>query len=482
MCSTPCSARTDYTTAGGSNRRPAALEGTSIRIPTDRRNARPALARPYVVLLALAGVILAGWLLLMLPLSAQEGRTPPVHALFVAASAATVTGLSPLDLGVHFSGFGQGVILLLIEVGGIGFASASVLLFAFSGREVGLGDRLFLQESLGASQLGGVVGLSYSIIRITLLIEAAGFALLALRFVPDFGVGRGLWIALFQAVSTFCNTGLDLAGTPEQPFGGLARYRADVYVNLVLAVLIILGGLSFPVLAELAAFRRGARLSMYARLILWSNAALWLLGMAAYAVTEWSNPSTLGPLPTTSKLAGAFFASAALRTGGVALIPLAAVATGTQLISMALMFVGASSESTGGGIKVSTFGVLLAVVWDTLRGREKVHVLGRRLIPETIYKALTVAVVSAVFVGAMSIALLAAEGGAYKPLLWETISAFSTVGLTLDQTPKLSSAGMLLIVFTMYWGRLGPITLVTAILHREEPEPLTYPTERIPIG
>ena len=159
-----------------------------------------------------------------------------------------------------------------------------------------------------------------------------------------------------------------------------------------------------------------------------------------------------------------------------------ALATSTQLVSMMLMFIGAASESTGGGIKTNTFGVLMAAVWDTLRGREKIHVFGRRLAPETIYKAMTVAVVGVTVVSVVSLLLSFIEGGPFKPLLWETISAFSTVGLSLDLTPKLSTAGMLVIILTMYWGRLGPITLVAALVQREEPEPVTYPVERIPIG
>ena len=159
-----------------------------------------------------------------------------------------------------------------------------------------------------------------------------------------------------------------------------------------------------------------------------------------------------------------------------------ALLASTQMISMAFMLIGASSESTGGGIKTNTFGVLMATIWDTLRGREKVHVYGRRLAPETVYKAMTVAIVSVLAVGVISVALSFVEGGPFRPLLWETVSAFATVGLTLDLTPTLSTAGMLVVAFTMYWGRIGPLSLVAALVAREEPEPITYPVERIPVG
>lgn len=443
---------------------------------------RPALSRPHVILLAFLGVIAVGTLLLSLPISARGGYTRPVHALFVATSATAVTGLTPIDPGAHFSLFGQVVILLLIQIGGIGFASVSVLLFAFTRRDVGLGGRLLLQESLGANELGGVLRLSAYILRVTLAIEGVGLLLLSLRFVPEYGLARGLWLSLFQAVSTFCNAGFDLFGSPERPFVGLADYRADPYVNAVLAALIILGGISFPALAELARYRATRRLSMYTKLILSVTAALLLGGTLAYALLEWSNPETLGGLPPPMRPVAAFFGATTLRTAGIAMLPPSALLTATQVVSLALMFIGASSESTGGGIKTNTFGVLMAAVWDTLRGREKVHVYGRRLAPETVYKAMTVATVAVTAVAVLSLALLLIEGGAFKPLLWETVSAFATVGLTLDTTPTLSTPGLLLIVFTMYWGRLGPLSLVAALVEREEPEPITYPVERIPIG
>jgi trk system potassium uptake protein TrkH len=453
-----------------------------MRLAARQASDRPALGRPRVILLSFLVVILLGAALLWLPISARDGYTRPIHALFVATSATAVTGLTPLDPNVHFSPFGQVVILLLIQFGGVGIASASVVLFTFSGRGVGLGDRLLIQESLGASQLGGVVALSFYILRVTLAIEAAGFVLLALRFVPELGLGRGLWVSLFQSVSTFCNAGFDLFGSARRPFVGPSDYRSDVYVNLVLAALIFLGGVSFPVLAELARYRSTRRLSMFAKLILVTNVGLLLFGMAAYLVIEWSHADTLGPLPVWNKALTAFFGSTALRTAGIAMIAPSALHTSTQVIAMALMFIGASSESTGGGIKANTFGVLMGSVWDTLRGREKIHLFGRRLAPETVYKALTVTTVAALAVGVLSLALSWAEEESYLAVLWETVSAFGTVGYTLDLTPNLSSFGMLVVIFTMYWGRVGPVTLVAALVQREEPEPLTYPVERIPIG
>lgn len=370
----------------------------------------------------------------------------------------------------------------LMQAGGIGFASASVLLFAFARRDVGLGERLLLQESLGESQLGGVTSLAYYILRVTFILEAAGFVLLSLRFVPQYGLGRGLWFSLFHSVSAFCNAGYDLFGSVDHPFAGLASYRSDVYVNLVLSSLVIFGGLSFPVLAELASYRRTRRLSMFAKLILTVNLALLTVGATSYAAIEWSNPRTIGPLPVWNKLMAAVFNTAALRTVGMATAAPSGLVTSTQIISMASMLIGASSESTGGGIKTNTFGVLMAAVWDTLRGRQKIQVFGRRLPPETVYKAMTVTVVAMLAISVVSLSLSFSEGGPFKPLLWETISAFGTVGLSLDLTPRLSTPGMLLIMLTMYWGRVGSLTLVTALVQREEPEPISYPVERIPIG
>ncbi len=433
-------------------------------------------------MLTFAAIICAGTVLLYLPVSAQRGSTSLTHALFIATSATAVTGLTPLDPGAHFSVFGQVVILGLIQLGGVGFASASVIVFAFTRRDVGLGGRLLLQESLGTGEMGGVLALSAYILRVTLAIEAVGFVLLAARFVPEYGLQRGLWLSLFQAISTFCNAGFDIFGSVERPFVGLSEYRTDVYVNLVVASLIILGGISFPVLAELARYRAHRRLSMYTKLILTVTASLLLVGTLSYALIEWSNPETLGPLPVGRKLIAAFFASVTLRTAGIAMIAPSALAATTQVISMALMLIGASSESTGGGIKTNTFGVLMAAVWDTLRGREKIHVYGRRLAPETVYKAMTVTTVAVMAVGLISLVLSAVEDAPYKRLLWETVSAFATVGLTLDLTPTLSTAGLLIITFTMYWGRIGPLSLVTALVAREEPEPISYPVERIPIG
>lgn len=446
------------------------------------RSRRRAAGRPWLIFLTFAVLIAVGATVLSLPFSARGGYTRPDHALFVATSAVTVTGLTPLDLAVHFTPFGQAVVLLLIQVGGVGFVSFSVLLFALQGRDPGLGQRLLLRESLGSDAIGGVLGLGLRVLRVTLVVEAIGAALLALRWVPEYGLAQGLWAALFQSISSFCNNGLDVLGTPDRPFVGLAEYRGDVYVNLVISTLVILGGFSFPVLGELWRYPRTRRLSVYARLILVVNACLLAGGTLSYAVLEWSNPRTLGPDPWWEKLLSSYFGTTVLRTGGVAMLPYSQMAVTTQIISILLMFIGASSESTGGGVKTNTVGLLMAAVWDTLRGREKIHVFARRIPPETIYKAMTVVVVSACVVGGVSLALSLTEGGAFTPLIWETVSAFSTVGLSLDFTQRLTTPGLLLIALTMYWGRLGPLSLIAALVAREEPEPITYPVERIPIG
>ncbi|WP_240738227.1 TrkH family potassium uptake protein [Deinococcus fonticola] len=442
---------------------------------------RPVLARftpPQIIAaLYLLGILL-GTLALHLP-GVQTGvnRLDSVKLLFTATSAICITGLTVSDLGDGFTRFGQIIVIVLAQIGGLGIVTFGTLVAMLAGRKVNFTERQLLREQISALNVGGAVSLLRIILLYTLVGELAGAALLALRFVPQFGLGDGLYYALFHSVSAFNN-----AGFVVMP-GGMSQYVQDPLVSGVIALQIILGGLGFLVQLNVLTHwqnPRRNRLLIYSKLTLATTAFLLVTGTLVYLVLEWANPGTLGPLQPAGKVLAAFFQSVTPRSGGFAPLNTEALVSGSLFLTMALMFVGANSGSTGGGIKTSTFAILMGSAWNLISGRTDLIAFGRRIVPENVVRAGTITAIYTLLVSGAFFALLVTNPRLdFTHLLFETISAAATVGLSMNTTPQINDPGLLILTVLMYLGRIGPVTFAVAINARRTNKSLIdYPPER----
>lgn len=449
------------------------------------RERRRLFSPPRVLALSIASLILSGAVLLWLPVSAAPGRsTPFLDALFTATSAVCVTGLIVQDTPAHFSTFGHLVLLLLIQAGGLGYMTISTVLAAALGRSVTLQERLTLQEGLNVQGLDGLMRFALTVLKLTLVFELTGAAILAARWWGDFGPGQALWYGLFHAVSAFNNAGFTLWSD------NLVRWRGDVTVNLVITVLIVSGGLGFFVLTELLQRQRKVRLSVHTRLVLTATGALLAGGTLGIYALEAGNPRTLGTLPWAEQWLAAWFQAVTPRTAGFNTLDYAAMTPPALFLTMALMFIGASPGSTGGGVKTTTFSITVAALWATVRGDDEPHVFGRRLGADLVARAFFVSLIAFLLLNAVAGLVLVTEQRDLLRTLFETTSAFGTVGLSLGENgaPMSLSAfftplGKSLIILMMFVGRLGPLTLAFAVARRATVQPrLRYPEGKVLIG
>ena len=438
---------------------------------------------PYQVLaLGFAGLVLLGALLLSLPVASQSGQgTPFIDALFTATSAVCVTGLVVVDTGTHYSSFGHTVIILLIQVGGLGIMAISTLFALLIGKKIRLKERLLMQEALNQLSVSGVVRLTIYIIRVTLLIEFIGGTILALRWYPEMGP-KGIYYGYWHAISAFCNAGFDLFGAVHGPFSGITAYVDDIVVNLTIAGLIILGGIGFAVMHDAWESSSFLRLSLHSKIVLITTAALILGGAGLFYLFEHANPDTLKPLSLQGKILGSFFQSVTSRTAGYNTLDISKLYDGTLFLLIILMFVGASPASTGGGIKTSTTAVLMLAIWALVRGRSDAECFGRRIPKDIIYKAFSVLLIAFMLVVIVTMALTITEHFSFISILFEVTSAFGTVGLTTGITPTLSTSGKVWLILTMFAGRVGPVTLALAIAMRSRKAQIQYPDGKIIIG
>ncbi|WP_443322190.1 TrkH family potassium uptake protein [Streptomyces sp. 7N604] len=441
-------------------------------------------ARAGVFAFALA--IVAGALLLTLPLAAQDGTaTNPLTTVFTSTSAVCVTGLAVVDTGTYWSGFGQSVILGLIQVGGFGIMTfASLLGLLVSGR-LKLRMQLTAQAETKTLGIGDVRRVLLGVAATTLAVELAFGVVLALRFRFGYGrtVGEAAFSGFFHAVSAFNNAGFGLHAD------NLVGYTDDPWVTLPVAAAVILGGIGFPVLLELlrgSRRTRGAaarRWSLHTRLTVATTAVLLVAGTALTLGLEWSNPGTIGPFSWPHKLLSGFFYSAMSRTAGFNAIDVAALEPATLLGTCILMFIGGGSAGTAGGIKVTTFAVLAAAILAEARGDTAVDVMGRRIAPSALRQALTVALVGVgCVIGATLVLLTVSEDETFEAVLFEAVSAFATVGLSTGITPDLPDPALVVLIGLMFIGRLGPITLASALALRERARRYQLPEERPIIG
>lgn len=434
--------------------------------------------KPAQVLgLGFAAVILVGAALLTLPAaSAAHVRTPFINALFTATSATCVTGLIVVDTGSYWSVFGQLVILTLIQVGGLGIMTMATLFALMIGRRITFRERILIQEAIGQLNVAGVVRLTKYILVSTLAIEGTGALILFLRWLRDLPPGRAAYFGVFHAISAFCNAGFDLWGN------SLVRFVDDVTINLVMGGLIIIGGLGFYVLADIWQNRRFDRLNLHSKLVIKTTALLIGVGTVLLYLLEMRNPATLASLSLKGKLLAAWFAAVTPRTAGFNSINVAAMTDAGLFLTIILMFIGASPGSTGGGIKTTTFATLVLAVWATVTGKAEVETFQRRLAREVVDRALAIAMMSVMLVASATLILVATQPARFLVLLFEATSAFGTVGLSMGVTPSLTTLGKMLIIFLMYAGRVGPLTLAMAIAVRRGSTSIRLPEDRVVVG
>ncbi len=431
---------------------------------------------PKVLVAGFAAAILGGAGLLCLPFAAASGRaTDFLTALFTATSAVCVTGLVVVDTGTYWSFWGQVIILLLIQTGGLGFMTMATLFFLLMGKRIGLKERMLIRESLNQIDVAGVVRLVRAVLIFTFAAEGIFALILSWRWFFDLGWPRCLWFGLFHAVSAFNNAGFDLFGE----FRSLTGYVNDPVIVFSVTTLIILGGIGFSVVINLYEWKE-RKLSLHSQLALIMTVLLIGLGFFLFLILEWS--FALNHLPLQGKFLAAYFQSVTPRTAGFSTVEISGLRSATQFLLIMLMFIGASPGSTGGGIKTTTFGLLLIAAWSLARGREDAEVMRRRILPEQVYKSLAVSLLATSLVAVTTLLLNVTEKADFLAILFEAVSAFGTVGLSLGLTPELTPYGRLLIVLTMFSGRLGPLTLVFALVQRRKKTFVRYPQEKILIG
>jgi trk system potassium uptake protein len=446
-----------------------------------RRLTLPRPAHPaQVVVLAFGVAAVLGTLLLLLPVSrADRNGAPVVDALFTATSAVTITGLNTVDTPTYWSGFGHVVILLLIQVGGFGIMSLATLLGLLVSHRLGLRMRLSTAAETKTLGIGDVRRVLVGVARTSLLFEAAGAVVLSVRLVTAYDEpwGRALWLGLFHSVSAFNNGGFALFSD------SLSRFVTDPVVSLTACVLVITGGLGFPVLFELyRAWRTPRRWTVHTKIVVLATSVLLSVGTFTFLALEWSNPATLGPLGVGGKALAGFFLAVMPRSGGLNTVPTGELNAESLLLTDVLMFIGGGSAGTAGGIKVTTFTVLLFVILTEIRADRSVVAFHRHIPPDAQRQALTVALLSVASVVGGTGALMVLTPFSLDHVLFEVISAFATVGLSTGITGDLGTPGTLLLVVLMFVGRLGPITLASALALRSRPRLYELPQERPIIG
>lgn len=446
-----------------------------------RRHLRPPMPAALVLVYGFAVMIAIGTVLLLLPIANQAREvTPFLTALFTATSAVCVTGLAVVDTGTYWSGFGQVVILLLVQAGGFGFmTSSTLLLFLAVGRRTRLRDRVLMQEASGTTELGSVVPLVRRVALFTLTLEAAGALILTIGFVlHGEASSRSVWWGIFHSVSAFNNAGFDLMGD----FRSLSAFAEAWPILATLGTLVVFGGLGFAIVGDVTGKRSWVRLALETKVVLLTTLALLVGGAVLVGFLEWNNPATLGSMPPPARVLNALFESVTLRTAGYTTVDTGALHESTLFLAMALMFIGTASGSAGGGIKVNTFAILLIAIASTARGFPSAIAFGRRVPHAVVYRAISVALLSIAFVFVTAFGLEIVGRATFVASLFEAVSAFGTVGLTTGITPGLGASAQLLLVVAMFVGRLGPLTLALALAARERRISYRPAVETIRIG
>ena len=431
--------------------RHAAKHGTKGHSPTQ------------IICVSFVVVIALGTLLLSLPLASRHGRLGLVDAMFTATSATCVTGLIVRDTWTQFSVFGQVVILLLIQIGGLGLVTLTSFFALAMRRRMGFRDLRVLGESVSADGYDQAKNVLKIVIGLAALFEGLGIVLLLFAFVPQFGA-EGIWVSIFTAISAFCNAGFDLFGRFGQ-YSSLVPYVNNYYVQFVIIFMIISGGLGFMVWVELSQWHKKHKLSLHAKVVLIFSAILWVGGAVLIALMEWNNPASMGGLSVPGKIMAALFQSVSTRTAGMNTVDLAACGPITKLLMSVLQFIGAAPGSTGGGVKVTTFAVLILTIRSVAQGRDDCVIADHHIESKTVYRALTIIVIGALaaFGSAVVVYYNTSDAVSVIDAIFESCSAFGTVGLSVGVTGQLNTGAKILYMLVMFMGRVGPVSLAMSL-------------------
>lgn len=433
-----------------------------------------------ILALGFLAVILIGGIILTLPISSASGETTNfLDALFTATSAVCVTGLVTLDTGTHWSMFGQTIIMLLIEIGGLGFMSFTTLIAIILGKKITLRERLILQDAMNTFSIQGLVKMVQYVLAFTVTVQLSGALLFSTQFIPKYGIGKGLFYSIFHSISAFCNAGFDLFGN----FSSLTGYSDNWVILLVVSALIIIGGIGFAVWIEVYNFKSMKKLSLHSKMVILVTTVLIVGGTILMFIFEHNNPNTLANMNMGDKVVNSFFAAVTPRTAGFNSISTDGMSNAGNLLTIILMFIGGSPGSTAGGIKTTTIGVLIVTVICVIKGRDDAEAFKKRFPKELIYKAFTLFFIGGCLVlGATMLLSYTEKGASFLSLLYETTSAFGTVGLTVGLTQQLSEVGKVLIMIMMYLGRVGPLTVVLSLMRNKNNNGVRYPEGKILIG
>ena len=435
-----------------------------------------------IIILGFLFLITVGTALLMLPVSTSgPGGASFLDALFTATSATCVTGLVVQDTALYWSPFGQAVILVLIQIGGMGVVTMAVAIFIFTGRHISLKQRWVMQESISAPQVGGIVRQTRFILKTALAMEAIGAVLLALRFCPQMGI-KGIWYAVFHSISAFCNAGFDLMGVCSGPCSSLTSYTADSLVNIAIILLIVLGGIGFMTWQDFREHKWHLRaMRLQTKVVLSTTVILLAVGFLYFFLYEFRQPQWQS-LGAGERFWAALFQTVTPRTAGFNTVDLSQMTPPSQLITILLMLVGGSPGSTAGGFKTTTLAVLLLTTAAVFRRRDTAHCFGRRLQDEAVHSAMALFVIYLLLAVAGGILICCIDGIPLMGALFESSSAVATVGLSLGYTAGLSAASRLILIFLMYFGRVGGLTVIYAVTVRGTGKVSQFPQERLTVG
>ena len=432
---------------------------------------------PRILALGFMTTILLGALLLNLPRASVSGESIGfIDALFTSASAVCVTGLVVVNTADHWTVFGQAVILMLIQIGGLGIMTMATIFALVSGKKISLKERLVIKEQLNQESLSGLVKLVKYVIAMTLFIEFAGAVVLSYVFIPEFGLKQGIWNSLFHSVSAFCNAGFDITGN------SFMDYNDSTIAIVAICFLVVLGGLGFSVIIDFLRHRSWKRLSLHTRLVIIISFLLLAIGTLLILVLEWNNPGTLKDMTLGDKVRAALFAAVVPRTAGFNSIDVGAMMQATAFFTIILMFIGGSPGSTAGGIKTATFGVVIMATIAIIKGERDIEIYKKRIPQETVFKSLAIVTVGMGMIIGVSFLLTLTESWGFLDTMFEATSAFATVGLSRGLTPNLSNAGKLIIIGTMYAGRVGPLTMAFAFGYNRKHKRYRYSEGHITVG
>ncbi|MBT2756958.1 Ktr system potassium transporter B [Mesobacillus foraminis] len=433
----------------------------------------------HILVLGFMALIFIGTCLFMIPAATRDRHhLSLIDALFEATSAVCVTGLAVVDTGTTFTLFGQIILLILIQLGGWGFITSGILMFIILGKKIGLKQRLLLQESLNTFSLQGIIKLVQRVIIITLIVEAIGAIVLSIRWSQEMGWGRAIYYGIFHSISAFNNAGFGLESD------SLSKWVGDPTVNIVITALFILGGIGFYVVADVFEKRNFRKLSLHTKVTLFFTVVINVFSTVIIFGLEYNNPATLGELDLSDKWWAAYFQGVVPRTAGFNSIDIGQMTLSSQVYMMGLMFIGAASGSTAGGIKVTTFALLLLALAAVITNREDINIFERRVPSSLVSRALSIAVSGVIFIFVIFFLLTITEKGAeMSEIAFETVSAFGTVGMSAGLTMDLTPIGKILITIMMFIGRLGPLTMAFALaIHSKKKAKIRYAEEKILLG